>query len=150
MSGTEGKRSTCRSLTYTCSCYKLKPTVDLRHMASTLDAQPDVQVLEAVAPEQQNGLEGLEPQDIGLDELERSACGAEALSSQFRPRGLQVHPKCHCRAAPLHRLTIQLDAAISGLAMRDGDCRLLQCRRNPKRIISVNPAETTPCKYPQA
>ena len=59
-------------------------TIDLGDMASTLHAQPDVQVLEAVAPEEQDRLESLEPQDIGLDELERGAC--EVAHRRSRPK----------------------------------------------------------------
>jgi hypothetical protein len=42
------------------------PTVDLGDVAATPDAQPDVQVLQAVAAEEQHRLKGLEPQDVWL------------------------------------------------------------------------------------
>jgi len=55
-------------------------------MASTLDTQPDIQVLEAVAAQKQHGLERLESQDIGLDKLERCAYGrCAALSNRVIP-----------------------------------------------------------------
>lgn len=49
-------------------------TVDLRDLATTLDADPDVQVLQAVAAQQQHRLKRLEAQNVGLHQLQGGAC----------------------------------------------------------------------------
>ncbi len=93
------------------------PTVDLRDVTAALHPQPDVQVLEAVPPQQEHGLESLEPQDVGLHELQGRSCVT------IPPHGLL---RIGERIAEW--LTVQLDAAISRLAVCDGDRRLLQRR----------------------
>ncbi len=52
-------------------------TIQLGHLTATLDSEADVQVLDTLAANDQNGLKDLVPQDLWPDELQRSACGAQ-------------------------------------------------------------------------
>lgn len=61
-------------------------TINLGNVATALHAQADVQVAEALAPDDEDGLEGLVPQDLGLHQLQRSACRHRASRPPLVPR----------------------------------------------------------------
>lgn len=67
-------------------------------MSSSLDSNPDVKVLELVAADQEDGLECLESEDIGLHELQGGTCdriGHESSEKRVRCRPIMGRRSLH-------------------------------------------------------
>ena len=56
-------------------------------MAATLDANPEVEVGEALASEEKNGLDGLDLQGLGLDQLNGGTCAPHTFKRKRELRG---------------------------------------------------------------